>query len=80
MRLDALDIVETDFFLWDDAARLAFKLRRNGITVPYTAILIAACALKIDATVLHADSHFDLMIEPVNLKVESFVSAIKGKI
>jgi predicted nucleic acid-binding protein len=43
-RLDALDSVETDTPLWEKSYDLAFKLRRKGITVPYTDILIAACA------------------------------------
>jgi predicted nucleic acid-binding protein len=29
--------------------------------MPYTDILIAACALRTESTVVHADAHFDLM-------------------
>jgi predicted nucleic acid-binding protein len=76
-RLDALDTVECDLFLWQEAADLAFKLRRKGITVPYTDILIAAGALKIKATVIHIDAHFDLIHKPAGLKVESFVDAAR---
>ena len=75
-RLDALDMVETDTSLWEETYGLAFKLRRKGVTVPYTDILIAACAQKVEATVLHADAHFDLMSTHVKLKVESFVQAV----
>ena len=77
IRLDALEIVETNTSLWERAYDLAFSLRRKGITVPYTDILIAASALLMDATIVHADSHFDLMGPHCGLKVESFVEAIK---
>ena len=75
-RLDALDMVETDTALWEEAYRLSFELRRKGITVPYTDILIAACALRTESTVVHADAHFDLMANHVSLKVESFVQIV----
>jgi predicted nucleic acid-binding protein len=45
--------------------------------VPYTDILIAASALMMAATVVHADSHFDLIGPHCGLKVESFVEATK---
>ncbi len=77
IRLDALEMVETNTSLWERAYDLAFSLRRKGITVPYTDILIAASALMMDATVVHADSHFDLMGPHCGLKVESFVEATK---
>lgn len=77
-RLDALDIVKTDTALWEEAYGLAFKLRRKGITVPYTDILIAACALRTESTVVHADAHFDLMANHVSLKVKSFVQIVRS--
>jgi len=77
-RLDALDTVELDTSLWERSYDLAFELRRKEITVPYTDILIAACALKTGSTVVHADAHFDLMVGHISLKVESFVSTAKG--
>jgi predicted nucleic acid-binding protein len=72
-RLDALETVECDLSLWQEAVDLAFKLQRKRVTVPYTDILIAAGALKIQATVIHVDAHFDLLSKPAGLKVESFV-------
>lgn len=77
-RLDALETIETDGPLWKDACDLGFKLRRKGITVPHTDILIGTCALKTDSTILHADAHFDMMAEHTRLKVESFVPALKN--
>ena len=73
-RLDALFTVETDKSVWERASELAFELRRQGITVPYTDILIASSALKLKAAILHVDYHFDLMAKHTEIKVESFVS------
>ncbi|MBT8368575.1 MAG: PIN domain nuclease [Deltaproteobacteria bacterium] len=78
MRLDALDTVESDKSLWQDACELGFKLRRKGVTVPHTDILIGACALKTESTIMHADAHFDMMAKHTKLKVESFVTAAKA--
>jgi predicted nucleic acid-binding protein len=77
IRLDALEMVEMNTSLWERAYDLAFVLRRKGIRVPYTDILIAAVALMVAATIVHADSHFDLMAPHCGLKVESFVDATK---
>ncbi len=72
-RLHALDSIETDESLWESTYTMAFKLRRNGITVPYTDILIATCALEAGATLLHADSHFDLICQKSELRAESLL-------
>ena len=78
-RLDALYSVECNLPLWEKAYSLAFNLRRKGITVPYTDILIASCALKIEATIVHVDAHFDLLYEQKlsELKIESYVKEAK---
>lgn len=74
-RLEALESIETDKLLWENACELGFELRRKGLTVPYTDILIVACAMRTGSIVLHADKHFDLVARHFNLKVESFVEA-----
>jgi predicted nucleic acid-binding protein len=76
-RLDALYYIEATKSLWDLSSKLAFDLRRKGVTAPYTDIFIAASALKEKAILLHADSHFDVIAEYTDLKVESLVSLIK---
>ena len=78
-RFDALDEVEVSASVWETACAMAFDLRRKGITVPYTDILIAACALKTESTLVHADAHFDLMSHHIELKVESFVQEVREK-
>jgi len=63
--------------LWDLSSKLAFDLKRKGISIPYADIVIAASALKERATLVHADSHFDTISGHIDLKVESFVPLIK---
>jgi len=76
-RLDALYYVEADKVLWDLSSKLAFDLKRKGISIPYADIVIAASALKERAILVHADSHFDSISNQTDLKVESFVSLLK---
>ncbi len=75
--LDGLYYIEAIRSLWDFSSKLAYKLRRKGVTIPYTDIFIAASALKEKAVLLHADYHFDLVTNHVDLKVESLTSYIK---
>jgi len=78
-RLSGLVSIETDDSLWDMACEIGFKLRRKGVTVPYTDILISACALSQGCMVLHADHHFDLMAKHIRLNCESFVEAVRKR-
>ena len=75
-RLDSLYYIAATKPLWDTASKLAFDLRREGITAPHTDIFIAASALKENALLLHADAHFDLVSKHCGLKVESLASFI----
>jgi predicted nucleic acid-binding protein len=43
---------------WEDAVALAWKLRSNGLTVPWLDVLIAAIALRDKARVYSVDAHF----------------------
>ena len=76
-RLDALYEISTDAKLWSSAGQLAFDLQRKGLTIPYTDILIANAAIQSKATLLHADSHFDLIAVQTELKVESCVTQVQ---
>ncbi len=71
--LDALETIETDNRLWESSFKLAFKLRRQGITVPHTDILIAACGFAAEATVVHADTHFEMIASKSSLKTENLL-------
>jgi predicted nucleic acid-binding protein len=76
-RLDALPYVSMEEpLLWDLAYETAFNLRRKGLTIPYTDILIASAAIKENVILLHADFHFDQVARHAKLRVESFVNRI----
>ena len=77
-RLDSLYHIEADRSLWNRASKLAFELKQKGITVPYADIFIAASALKENALLVHAGSHFDLIAEHSDLKVESLASLVSA--
>lgn len=77
-RIDALYYIDATKSLWDSASRLAFDLKRKGVSIPSTDIFIASSTLHEKAILLHADSHFDTIAEHSRLKVESLVSRIKG--
>jgi hypothetical protein len=50
--------VPTDPQLWHTASELAWGLDRKGIVLPLTDIVIAACALRVHATIVTTDPHF----------------------
>lgn len=77
-RLNSLYQIEADRSLWDRASKLAFELKQKGTTVPYADIFIAASALQESALLVHADSHFDLIADHSDLKVESLVSVVSA--
>lgn len=50
--------VPADNRIWETAAQEAWQLDRRGITLPAQDLVIAACAQRIEATVLTFDHHF----------------------
>jgi len=75
-RLDSLHEIKINDDLWQKAAEMAFSLRRKGISIPYTDILISVAALSESALLLHADEHFNLIAKNFNLSVESLIDDI----
>jgi len=61
--LSALSQLETTPQVWEAAFRLAYALRRKGVTVPTTDVLVMAVAKENRCALLHADRHFDLMVQ-----------------
>jgi len=59
--------------VWLRAAELAFGLRRQGVTLPNADILIAAVAIENNATLVHADAHFERIAQHSELTTESYV-------
>jgi len=58
--------------LWYNAAEMSFALRRKGITTSAIDTLIAALAVEYDCSLLHRDSHFDLIARHWDLKCYSW--------
>ena len=75
-QLKGLRYLRMEEFDWISAARLAFSLRRSGVTVPYPDLLVATLALRHGAVVVHADQHFDQIAAHSDLRVESLVGAL----
>ncbi|MDX2079911.1 MAG: PIN domain-containing protein [Terrimicrobiaceae bacterium] len=50
--------VPTDNRIWNDVEDLAWKLARSGKHPPLSDLVIACCALRIEAVVLTLDAHF----------------------
>ena len=76
-RLDPLYYIESSQDLWDFSSHLAYKLRRKGITVPYTDIFIAASAVSAQAILVHADSHFEIIGRHTELEAESLLHLLR---
>lgn len=47
--------------VWELAGKTSYKLRKRGIDVPLTDILISATAVHYQCRLWHADKHFDLI-------------------
>lgn len=74
--LAALTTFEITAVTWDLTAILGLSLRRVGLPMQLPDLVIAASAIEHDATLIHADSDFDLIAEHSDLKVESYVGAV----
>lgn len=61
--------VQDEIFL--KAAVMGSKLRRKGVTVPSTDLIIAASAINSKSILYHIDNHFDMISEHIDLKVRN---------
>lgn len=55
----SVETVPTDERVWSEARRLAREARRQGLSIPATDLLIAACSRVHGLDILHRDAHFD---------------------
>ncbi len=55
---DIVPEVPTDARLWRGVTELGWELARKGRTPPVTDLAIAACALRVNATLVSPDAHF----------------------
>lgn len=54
----ALPFLETTLDTWVKAGKISFSLRRKGITIPTTDLIIASLAIEYDCSVFSLDPHF----------------------
>jgi len=57
--MTALPFLETTLRTWIEAARIGYSLRRKGVTIPTTDLLIASLALENNCLVFTLDPHFN---------------------
>lgn len=55
----AIERVPVDAPVWQLASRLALRCRENGLTVPISDIITAACATTHSLELEHCDKHFN---------------------
>jgi len=72
--LSGLHLLPVEERIWEQEAQMAYRLRRIGVTVPSTDLLIAAVAEEAGAVVLHRDRHFDLIAAHLPVTVESHLA------
>lgn len=65
----ALHQLHADEDTWKIAFSLSYKLRRKGISVPSTDILIASVAIRNESSLLHTDKHFELIARHSTLRL-----------
>jgi predicted nucleic acid-binding protein len=61
----SVETVPTDERVWAEARRLAQEARRQGLSLPGSDLLIAACARVHSLEILHRDGHFDRLASTV---------------
>lgn len=54
--------------VWEEAARLGHRLRKQGLLMPLPDLLIAQCAIDGDLVLWHADEHFEQMRQHSTLR------------
>lgn len=73
LRLDALPEIPIDQKTWEEAQKVAFALRKKGLSLPLIDIVIISNARSSGCTLVHMDRHFDLAQESIELKIKSFL-------
>jgi predicted nucleic acid-binding protein len=67
--LNGLHFLEIDKGLFDSTSEAAFKLRKNGVTVPLTDLVIAIQCVENGLILIEEDSHFEYIREHFDLKL-----------
>jgi hypothetical protein len=58
-KLESLDILPITSAVWEKSYALGFTLRKKGLTIPTTDLIIAALAIENKSLLLHQDEHFE---------------------
>jgi predicted nucleic acid-binding protein len=59
--------VHEDF--WERLSEFSFQLFRKGIAVPLTDTYIALLRIENQASILHRDTHYDMIAQKAKLKI-----------
>lgn len=62
--------LETGKPIFEKASQIGFRLRRDGITIPLTDLIIAAHCIHYGLTIVTADPHFKLVNKKLKLKLK----------
>ena len=73
MRLDALPEIAMDQNIWEEAQKVAFELRKKGLSLPVVDTIIFSSAKSFGCTLVHRDKHFDLAGKVIKTKLKSFL-------
>ena len=65
----ALHRLILDEHVFKRASEIGFDLRRKGLTIPGTDLIIAACAIVTNAELIHFDRHYKYIAEHYPLKM-----------
>lgn len=64
----ALKRIELDEAVWEKAWMLAYNLRKKGMNIPLTDVVISTLAIHSGCTLLHSDRHYKMISRYTNLK------------
>jgi predicted nucleic acid-binding protein len=73
--LNGLHFLEVNKELFDSISEAAFKLRKNGVTVPLTDLIIAIQCIENGLTLIEDDHHFEFIRDHFDLKLHRRQSA-----
>lgn len=62
-KMTAVPEVPVTEVIWREAARLGYRLRRQGVTIPLPDLLIAQCAIESGRVLWHVDQDFERIRE-----------------
>ncbi|MBI3939934.1 MAG: PIN domain nuclease [Acidobacteria bacterium] len=60
-RLESLEVLPVSPAVWDRAYELGFSVRRKGLSVPTTDLLVASVAIESSCLIVHCDKHYEMI-------------------